>query len=464
MWMASAVFIAIIALSFFVALLSRRNHAHQNTQDFFAASGQFGGLLVFLLTVGETYSIGSIMGFPAAAWHEGIPFVGWFLGYIVLAYPVGYFLNPLIWKAGRRENALTFADLFRSYFSSRFLEVAVTLSAILFLLPLGELQMAGLIATIGEFHWPFSSSVIAGGCAVLTFSWLALSGVRAPAFVSAIKDSIVILAIVFISIAVLYHSSWHALVQASRAMPLATQRDNMHTITTILIQALGFCVAPQTIPFVFTARSASIVRRNQILMPLYMLMFPLLLLCALYASAVNLPLSGKNTVFIDVAMALLPAWGFGLVTAACALSGLVVLAGVCLCIGSLVSRNLMHGLPDTRQKNCAKVVITLYLVFCVYTAMRFSALMPVLTTVYYLGVVQLFPAVMCIGLGLNVSTGFVTAGFLAGEVLAVGLAFFDVSVGNMNAGFIGLLLNTSLVALGFATRASDTVKQRRELF
>lgn len=453
MWVASTVFIAIIVLSFCVALLSRRNHAHQNSRDFFTASGQFGGVLVFLLAVGETYSIGSIMGFPAGALHDGIPFVGWFLGYIVLAYPVGYFLNPLIWKAGRRQDALTFADLFRTYFSSRFLEIAVTLSAILFMLPFGELQMAGLIATIGEFHWPFSPLAIAGGCAMLTFSWLALSGVRAPAFVSAIKDSIVILAIVFISIAVLRHASWHGLVQASRTMKLATPGDNIHTITTIIIQALGFCVAPQSIAFLFTARSSGIVRRNQILMPLYMLMFPLLLLCTLYASATDLPLSGKNTVFIDVALALLPSWGLGLVTAACALSGLVILAGICLCIGSLVSRNLVHGLPDNQQKNCAKLVITIYLVFSVYAAMHFSALMPVLTTVYYLGIVQLFPAVLCICLELNVSAGFVMAGFLAGALMSVGLAFFDVPVGHVNVGFIGLVLNAGMVALGLRASA-----------
>ncbi|GBR09527.1 sodium:solute symporter family protein [Acetobacter oeni] len=447
--MASAVFAAIILLSFVVALLSRRNHTQQDSRDFFTASGQFGGLLVFLLTVGETYSIGSIMGFPAAAMHQGLPFIDWFLGYIVLAYPVGYFLNPLLWKAGKHYGALTFADLFRAHYQSRFLEIAVTLSTIFFLLPLGELQMAGLLTTIEEFHWSASPLTIATGAALLTFSWLALSGVRAPAFVSAIKDSIVVIAIALIAFAVLRHSSWHDLAAASRAMPLSTPKGNVYALTTILTQALGFCVAPQTIAFIFTAKSARTVRRNQIVMPLYMLMFPLLLLSALYASATGLPVTGKNSVFIAVASALLPSWGFGLVAAACALSGLVILAGICLSIGSLVSHNLVQGLPDARQKSCAKIVITLYLIFSVYAAMHFSILMPELTTVYYFGITQLFPAVLCMVLRFPVPADFVAAGFLAGETLSLLLAFFDISTGGVNVGFIGLLLNAAIAATGY---------------
>ncbi|NHN85698.1 sodium:solute symporter [Acetobacter musti] len=453
--MASAVFAAVIILSFVVAFFSRRNHGRQDSRDFFTASGQFGGVLVFLLTVGETYSIGSIMGFPAAAMKQGIPFIDWFLGYIVLAYPVGYFLNPLLWKAGRVWNALTFADLFRTYFRSRFLEVIVAVSAILFMLPLGELQMAGILTAISEFHWPVSSVTITAGAALLTFSWLALSGVRAPAWVAAIKDTIVIVAIVLIAVAVLRDSSWHALAAASRAMPLSTAQGNVYAVTTIITQALGFCVAPQTIAFIFTAKSARIVRRNQIVMPLYMLMFPLLLLSSLYAGATGLPMDAKNSVFISVAAALLPSWGLGLVAAACVLSGLVILAGICLSIGSLVSRNLVQGLSDARQKDCARLVITFCLIFSVFAAMRFSALMPVLTTMFYLGVIQLFPAILCMVRSVPVAAAFVTAGFLAGETVSLALAFFSVPTGGVNAGFIGLLVNAAIVFTGYRVGAAS---------
>lgn len=86
--------------------------------------------------------------------------------------------------------------------------------------------------------------------------------------------------------------------------------------------------------------------------------------------------------------------------------------------------------------------------------------MPVLTTVYYLGIVQFFPAVLCVCLELRVPSGFVTAGFLAGEAMSVGLAFSGVPVGNVNPGFIGLVLNAGMVALGLAANASRPVPRR----
>ena len=41
-------------------------------------------------------------------------------------------------------------------------------------------------------------------------------------------------------------------------------------------------MVPQTCAYIFTARSASAIRRAQITMPLYMLMFPFLTLVAYY--------------------------------------------------------------------------------------------------------------------------------------------------------------------------------------
>jgi SSS family solute:Na+ symporter len=98
----SIVFIALIALSLLVALLSGRGGAHQKPEDFFVASGRFGSVLFFFLAVGETYSIATILGVPAGVFAHGTGFLAWFLGYILLAFPVGYFLYPCIWRAGRR--------------------------------------------------------------------------------------------------------------------------------------------------------------------------------------------------------------------------------------------------------------------------------------------------------------------------------------------------------------------------
>ena len=115
----TAAFLAVILLSILLALLSKRGHLKQRAEDFFVASGQFNTVLFFFLAVGETYSITTVLGFPGGVYANGTGFITWFLGYILLAFVVGYFINPLIWRAGRIHGAITLPDLFRRHFMAQ---------------------------------------------------------------------------------------------------------------------------------------------------------------------------------------------------------------------------------------------------------------------------------------------------------------------------------------------------------
>ena len=103
-------FLAIIAASLVLALASRRGHDHQGAKEFFTASGQFGPVLFFFLSVGETYSVASMLGFPGGVYAKGGGFITWFFGYILLAAPVLYFVGPLIWRAGALYGSATIPD------------------------------------------------------------------------------------------------------------------------------------------------------------------------------------------------------------------------------------------------------------------------------------------------------------------------------------------------------------------
>lgn len=110
---------------------------------------------MFFLAAGEIYSIGTMVGFPGGIYAKGPTYGVWFLGYILLAYPVGYFLGPKIWDAGKRYNAITLPDLFKGHFQNRFLELVVAVTAIVFLLPWGQLQFTGLVAALKGLGWNF---------------------------------------------------------------------------------------------------------------------------------------------------------------------------------------------------------------------------------------------------------------------------------------------------------------------
>src|ERR671938_378463 len=113
------VFGFIIVLSLVVAVLSRFGRDVVHIDQYLVAGRSFGGLLLFFLAVGEVYSIGTMIGFPGGIYAKGASYGIWFLGYILLAYPVGYFLGPLMWRAGKRYGAMTMPDVFKGHYGSR---------------------------------------------------------------------------------------------------------------------------------------------------------------------------------------------------------------------------------------------------------------------------------------------------------------------------------------------------------
>jgi solute:Na+ symporter, SSS family len=449
---------AVILLSLLLALLSRRGHIKQRAEDFFIASGQFGVLLFFFLAVGETYSITSVLGYPGGIYANGLSFVTWFLGYILLAFVVGYFLNPLIWRAGRMHGAVTLPDLFRRHFDSRALEIVVALAALLFLIPLGMQQFLGLQIVLQALGSGVSPLLLAVLAAILAFAYIALSGIRASAYVAILKDILLILAILVTAIAALMHwnagTTLTAPAHAAHVMQPSLKGD-IFAVTTILLQSAGFCVVPQTCAYIFTARSASAIRRAQITMPLYMLMFPFLTIVAYFAVAHIADIASANGVFPAVAGALLPPPVVGLVLAGAALSALVVLTGVCLAIGPLVARNLVPGLSNSQQRAWAQLVMALYLLLSIAGAATSSALMVTINNLYYFGMTQFLPGMLGILFLDRMRPSAIIAGILAGDGVAILLYQFAIPLGGVNAGFIGLLVNLLVVFAVLRLAPSD---------
>ncbi len=441
----TATFLAVLALSLLAALLSRRGHRQQRAADFFVASGQFGTVLFFFLAVGETYSVATILGFPGGVYARGTGFVSWFLGYILLSFPVGYFLFPWIWRAGRLYGAVTLPDLFRAHFDSRALELVVTIASIGFLVPLGVMQFIGLDTVFGSLGWavpPLRLAILAG---LLAFTYVAISGIRAPAYVAVLKDVLVLVAILSTGLAALA-SGAAAAPAAAQARPVAvTPAAEMFSITTILLQSVGFCLVPQTCAAVFTARSIGTIRRAQVAMPLYMLMFPFLVAVAYFARSHALRLASPNDVFLAAARALLPGWAAGLVMAGAALSALVVLSGICLALGPLVARNLVPGLDDDQQRRWSKLVMALYLAASVAGAAGSHQLMVSINNVFYFGVTQSLPGMLAILFLRRTRPASIIGGLLVGDATAVLLHAAGLPLAGINPGLVGLLLNLAIV-------------------
>ncbi|MGI4748614.1 MAG: sodium:solute symporter family protein [Janthinobacterium lividum] len=445
------VFLGVLLLSLAVAFWSRRGHGHQNAADFFVASGQFGSVLFFFLAVGETYSVATILGFPGGVYAHGTGFVTWFLGYILLAFPVGYFLNPLIWRAGRRYGAVTLPDLFARHFDSRGLELVVTLASILFLVPLGVMQFVGLDVVLGSLGWRVSPLLLTGLAGGLAFTYVAISGIRASAYVAVLKDLLMMAAILLTGLAALTAigpiAARAALVSAKPMPGPSSWHAELFSISTILLQSVGFCLVPQSCAYIFTARSAGAVRRAQVAMPLYMAMFPFLFAVAVFALHQRVGPASPDGVLLFAARRLLPGWAFGLVMAAASLSALVVLSGICLALGPLVTRNLVPGLDGDAQRHWSKLVMALYLALSVVGAAGSHTLMVAINNLFYFGITQTLPGLIAILLLRRTRPAAIAIGLLAGDAVALLLHMTGAPVGGINPGFIGLLVNCSLLTV-----------------
>jgi solute:Na+ symporter, SSS family len=446
--MASAVFLAFIALSLLLALRASKGRGKQGVHDFFVASRQFSAWLVFFLAAGEIYSIGTMVGFPGGIYAKGPTYGVWFLGYILLAYPVGYFIGPKIWEAGKRYNAITLPDLFKGYYASRGLEAIVAISALVFLLPWGQLQFTGLVAALKGLGWHLNPIGLITIAAVLAFIYLAIAGVRGTAYIAILKDILMVTAIVVTGVAVAWEAGVAPVFKA--ASEHVSNSMNAHQLTfsmsTMLFQSLGFYVLPFAVQNFFTAKSANTIRRSQVAMPLYMLMYPFLVVASYYAIAQHVALASPNEAFFTAVVRLLPPWLVGLVAAGASLSGLLVLAGICLAIGPLVTRNLLPHVPETRQKAGAKVVIALYLLLSIGMTLVTPKLMLTLINMTYYGVTQFFPGVIVAVFGLRVSARAIGSGMVVGQVLAIVLYVLQPDLAGLNLGLVCLAVNILITA------------------
>ena len=461
--MAAVIFGAIILASLVLALLASRGRDVLNIEEYIVGGRSFSGFLLFFLAVGEIYSIGTMVGLPGGIYAEGASYGIWFLGYILLAYPVGYFLAPLIWRAGKRYGALTFPDVLKSHYSSRTLEVVAALTTFAFLIPWAELQFTGLQVALAALGFDISRTTATVVAAIIAGAYIIVSGVRAPAFISILKDILLFGAIVVIGIVVASAAGGVSNVfdAAERLKPSSLTvgggESLTFALTTIVFQAFGFMMT--TTAYIFTGRSESTVKRTYMVMPLYMLMYPFLVLVAYYVVSTAPNLKQPNTALFAAAVQLLPPWLIGLVAGAAALSGLLILATLSLQLGSTLSRNITPDLPETSQRRLTQVTLVAYLAVTATLTILAPTLMLNLISVAYYFITQLLVALFGVLFVRQFSAVGLTAGLIAGNIAALLLYFLQVNIAGINIGLIALLINflvTFAVSAALKNESSHT--------
>src|ERR1700732_5278343 len=154
----------------------------------------FGAVLMYLLMAGEVYTTFSFLGASGWAYSRGGPTL-YIMAYLTLGYVVSFFMLPQIWEAGRKYGLQTQSDFFMMRYGNKYLAAFVCVVGITFLIPYLQLQLTGLgiIVSIASFDGIGRTPAMVISV-VLLAAFVFASGVRAVAWVSVLKDVLMLLA------------------------------------------------------------------------------------------------------------------------------------------------------------------------------------------------------------------------------------------------------------------------------
>jgi SSS family solute:Na+ symporter len=423
----------------------------------------FGMLLVWLLTAGEIYTTFTFLGASGWAYSKGGP-VLYILAYQPLMNVVAFFILPQVWEVGRKYRLQTQADFFHVRYDNKYLAAFVALVGVVFIIPYLQLQLTGLgmiveVASYGAIHR--SPAMIMGFLIVAAF--VLSSGIRGVAWVSVLKDLLLLFSAVFIGVAIPYiyfggiGRMFAALIRAKPShlvMPGATSNlGHSWYISTVLLVSVGFYMWPQFFGASFSAKSSDTLRRNAVVMPFYSITMPLMFFVGLAATLVLPGLPNGDLSMLTIVRKTFPVWFLGLIGGAGALTAMVPAGVMILTAATLFAKNicrpiLFPRMTDRQVAKLAKIAVLVFTIAALCSAIYSSTTLVYLLLVGYGGVGQFFPGV---ALGLysrRVSMLGVFAGIVTGVFIFIPLMLtrHDPFMG-LNAGFIALCCNFAVVAL-----------------
>ncbi len=403
-----------------------------NLEQWAVAGRGFGLVFVWLLMAGEIYTTFAFLGASGWAYSKGGPTL-YILAYLTLAYVISFFILPDIWEVGRKFSLHTESDFFLQCYGSKYLASLVAIVGVLFIVPYLQLQLTGLgiiveVASFQAISRPLAMSIAFVIVAGFVFS----SGIRAVAWVSVLKDSLMLIAAFSIGIGIPYHyfggirPMFAALTQAKAAhltMPGSTANmGHAWFVSTVLLTACGFYMWPHSFGSVFTAKSGDTLRRNAVIMPLYGITLPLLFFVGFTAILVIPGLKNGDLALLTLVRQTFSPWFLGLVGGAGALTAMVPAAVMILCAATLFAKNFFRPLfrPSMKDDDVAKLAKAMVVVVtgvALYFAIYSSTTLVGLLLLAYDGIAQFFPGVI-FGLYWKRATA---AGVFAGIVAGVSL-------------------------------------------
>src|SRR5277367_4744458 len=168
---------------------------------------RFGTWVTWFLIGGDLYTAYTFIAVPALMFGAGA--IGFFaVPYTIMVYPILYIVFPRLWSVAHKHGYITSADFVRGRFGNRWLALAIALTGIIATMPYIALQLVGMQVVIGAMG--IETSGLYGDLPlIIAFVILAAftysSGLRAPAMIAVVKDTLIYITVFAAIVAVPIH-------------------------------------------------------------------------------------------------------------------------------------------------------------------------------------------------------------------------------------------------------------------
>ena len=427
---------------------ARWGHANLSGIDEWALGGRgFGTIVSWFLLGGDLYTAYTFIAVPALVY--GVGAFGFFaVPYATIAYPIVYLLLARFWVVAKKRGYITTADFVRDRYGSRSLEVAVAATGILAAMPYIALQLVGMKTVFLQIGGVFAAGdgIVALAVAfVLLGAYTYTSGLRAPAMIAFVKDTLIYLTVIAAIVIIPSKlGGWGHIfstvgpVLAARTKPgslLLSPTMYFAYATTAFASALSLFIYPHSITSLLAAKSKTVIQRNAALLPAYSILLGLLALLGYCAIAAGIDAKNPTAIVPMLFARFFPDWFAGVAYAAIVIGALVPAAIMAIGSANLFASNIFAHFSPQRTHSMTRAtkvlclgMVAFALIFVAFVKVRYAIDFQLMGGSWML---QVFPALI---FGLYTRWFHPKAllvGWLCGMIAATAMGFSNFATGNI---------------------------------
>jgi len=381
---------------------SRWQRADLNHLDEWGLAGRrFGTLITWFLIGGDLYTAYTFIAVPALVYGAGA--FGFFaVPYTIIIYPFAFLVLPRLWAVCKQHNFITASDFVRGRFESPGLALAVAVTGILATMPYIALQLVGMQAVFqtmgltGATEWGKDLPLVIAFVILALYTYT--GGLRAPALVAVVKDSLIYITIIVALVVIPgqlggFGHIFQVAAAAKKAVILSPGLIPAYS-TLALGSALALFFYPHSATGVLSAKSGDVLRQNSVFLPVYSLLLGFIALLGFEALAAGIDAAKNPNLAVPLLLTkMFPAWFTGFAFAAIVIGALVPAAIMSIAAANLFTRNIYKeyirpNCTPQQEAACAKntsLVVKLgALVFVVGIPITFSIYLQLLGGIWIL--------------------------------------------------------------------------------